>query len=452
VGPRRNRVLLRRGRSTLGLAVSLLCGLALLFWLTLCCGLAGAASAAPLPPPTDLAASAEGSSAIYLTWDAPSGAPDGLTLAGYDVYQGTSPGEESGTPINPSALIAGTSDTVTDLASGTAFYFDVIAIYQGSEGGGIPSAASNEASATTSEGEAPAPAGLTAVAESSSGVNLSWNAPVGAVALPVLGYDVYQGTSPGGESATPVNSSPIAAVSYPVTDLDSGTTYYFEVTAVYRDGQSPPSPEASATTATTSSTAQPQVVTFPPLASHPVGASFTVAASASSGLPVSFGSQTPSVCTVTGTTVTTLAAGQCEIQASQAGNADFQPATAVIQGFTVAAVGRDTPTAPASGPTPGHTPTAAGSAGPGKLVAILLAVAVALLTGILILLAARLWGARRQSGPRPPTPPATRVKAEPQPGPPPAVRIRVTGTEPTHAVRIEPHPGTRSTQIEEVRS
>jgi hypothetical protein len=32
------------------------------------------------------------------------------------------------------------------------------------------------------------------------------------------------------------------------------------------------------------------------------------------------------------------------------------------------------------------------------------------------------------------------------------VHIRFTGTEATHAVRIEPRPGTRSTTIEEVRS
>ena len=87
-------------------------------------------------------------------------------------------------------------------------------------------------------------------------------------ALPLVGYDVYQGTGSGGESATPVNSVPVTANSYTVTALDSGTTYYFEVTAVYRSGQSPPTPEASVTTENTSSTPEPQVVSFPPLASH----------------------------------------------------------------------------------------------------------------------------------------------------------------------------------------
>ena len=432
--------------AALGLPFALFCGLA---------GVPTGAVAAALPAPAGLTATVAGSSAIDLTWDAAT-APTGYTLAGYDVYEGTSPGGESGTPVNNSALITGTSYAVTGLDSQTAYYFDVIAIYQAFEGGGIPSAASNEASATTSQGPAPAPAGLTAAAAGSTEVDLTWDAPVAPFALPLVGYDVYQGASSGGESATPVNSVPLTAASYTVTGLDSGTTYYFEVTAVYRDGQSPASPEASATTAKISSTPEPQVVSFPPLASHPVGASFTVSASASSGLAVSFGSDTPQVCVVSGSTVTTRVAGQCDIKASQGGNADFQPAAAVIQGFTVTAAGlptpSPTPTATAGGgPTPSPTPTATRT-GPGRLVVILLVAAVALLAGILALLAARLTVTRRRPRSRPPAIQAARVQAEPQPGPPAPVHIRVTGTDDTHAVRIEPRLGTRSTTIEEVRS
>ena len=447
--PTRNRFRAGRRRALVapGLTLALLCGLA---------GVANAALAAAPPAPTGLAATAASSSEIDLSWDAPT-APSGSTLAGYDVYQGTSPGGESSTPVNNSALIPGTSYAVTGLNSAATYYFDVIAIYQGFEGGGIPSAASAEASAATSPGAAPAPVDLTATAAGSSEVDLSWGAPVAPFALPLVGYDVYQGTGPGGESATPVNSAPVAANSYAVTDLNSATTYYFEVTAVYRSGQSPASPEASATTENVRSTPQPQVVSFSALASRAVGASFTISASASSGLPVSFDSQTPPVCSVSGSTVTTLAAGQCDIQATQGGNADFQPA-AVIQGFTVTAVGALTPSptasATASGrPTPSPTATAtATGAGSGRLVPLLLAVAIALLAGILTLLAARLTVARRRPGTRPPVIQAARIQAEPQPGPPPAVHLRITGTEATHAVRIEPRPGTRSTTIEEVQS
>ncbi len=52
-------------------------------------------------------------------------------------------------------------------------------------------------------------------------------------------------------------------------------------------------------------------------------------------LSVSFASTTPSVCTVSGNTVTVIASGGCSITASQAGTAIYLPATPVTQKFTV---------------------------------------------------------------------------------------------------------------------
>jgi hypothetical protein len=79
-----------------------------------------------------------------------------------------------------------------------------------------------------------------------------------------------------------------------------------------------------------------QTITFRALANKALGAApFTISATASSGLPVSFNSQTTSVCTVSGTTVTVAALGTCTIQATQAGNANYAPATPVNQSFQV---------------------------------------------------------------------------------------------------------------------
>ena len=79
-----------------------------------------------------------------------------------------------------------------------------------------------------------------------------------------------------------------------------------------------------------------QTITFGALASKPYGtATFTVSATASSALPVSFTSTTTPVCTVAGAIVTLVSAGTCTIEASQAGNASFPPATPVNQSFTV---------------------------------------------------------------------------------------------------------------------
>ena len=58
-------------------------------------------------------------------------------------------------------------------------------------------------------------------------------------------------------------------------------------------------------------------------------------ATASSGLPVSFTSTTPTICTVSGTTASLLAAGTCTFQANQAGSAVYAAAPTVTQSFTV---------------------------------------------------------------------------------------------------------------------
>lgn len=83
-----------------------------------------------------------------------------------------------------------------------------------------------------------------------------------------------------------------------------------------------------------------QTITFGTLSNVTLGvAPFPINATASSGLAVTFASTTPSVCTVSGNTVTIVAAGPCSITASQAGNANYAAATPVTQSFTVASGG-----------------------------------------------------------------------------------------------------------------
>src|SRR5579871_6912870 len=71
-----------------------------------------------------------------------------------------------------------------------------------------------------------------------------------------------------------------------------------------------------------------QIIVFGALADRPLGtAPFTISASATSGLAVSFASLTPSVCTVSGATATLVALGLCTIQATQSGNKLYTAAT-----------------------------------------------------------------------------------------------------------------------------
>ena len=95
-------------------------------------------------------------------------------------------------------------------------------------------------------------------------------------------------------------------------------------------------PDATQTFSVTIAAAS-QAITFATPPNQILGAApFAVSATSSSGLPVTFNSQTTSVCTVSGATVTIAAAGTCTIQAAQTGNSTFAPAPSVSRSFTVA--------------------------------------------------------------------------------------------------------------------
>ena len=70
-----------------------------------------------------------------------------------------------------------------------------------------------------------------------------------------------------------------------------------------------------------------------------VGGTATVGATATSGLPVVFSSSTPTLCTVSGSTVTGVSAGTCTIRASQPGNALWNAAPDVERSFAVVGAG-----------------------------------------------------------------------------------------------------------------
>lgn len=81
-----------------------------------------------------------------------------------------------------------------------------------------------------------------------------------------------------------------------------------------------------------------QTITFgaAPTGKRYLDAPFTVSATSSSGLAVSFSDANPNdACTVSGATITTVGAGLCTVKADQAGNGDFNPAPTITQGFTI---------------------------------------------------------------------------------------------------------------------
>ncbi|MFM7181514.1 MAG: hypothetical protein ACKO2G_08635, partial [Verrucomicrobiales bacterium] len=77
--------------------------------------------------------------------------------------------------------------------------------------------------------------------------------------------------------------------------------------------------------ATLTITKAPQLIMMadPPSGKKYGGIPFTVAATANTGLPISYRSSDPNVATISGNTVTIVGAGQCTIIAEQAGNATY---------------------------------------------------------------------------------------------------------------------------------
>jgi hypothetical protein len=85
-------------------------------------------------------------------------------------------------------------------------------------------------------------------------------------------------------------------------------------------------------------TKQDQSIIFATLPDRPASdPPFSVAATASSGLPVAFSAS--GQCTATGTLVTVTGQGSCTITASQAGDATFNAAPPINQTFAVRSMG-----------------------------------------------------------------------------------------------------------------
>jgi hypothetical protein len=103
------------------------------------------------------------------------------------------------------------------------------------------------------------------------------------------------------------------------------------------------------------------------------GGSYSVSATAISGLPVSFGTSTPGVCTASGATITFVGTGNCIVTADQAGNGTYNAAPQQTQTFTVGKADQTvsfTSTAPSGATVGGATYTATASATSGLGAAI----------------------------------------------------------------------------------
>jgi len=155
---------------------------------------------------------------------------------------------------------------------------------------------------------------------------------------PAVVGTVYTVTARGGGSGNPVTFS---SGSPDVCSVSGATVSFNQPGACVIDanqagnGQYAPAPQVQQTIAVK----QGQTISFTstaPVEGLPGGTPYNVAATATSGDPVSFSSGSPGVCTVSGATVTFNQPGTCVVDANQAGDNQYLPALQVEQDIPVA--------------------------------------------------------------------------------------------------------------------
>src|SRR5216684_692525 len=190
-------------------------------------GVGATPSADTTPPsmPTGLTVTAAGSTGANLSWNA---STDNVGVTGYIVSRD---GIEAGTT-------ATTTYAETGLSPGVTYSYSVAA--RDAAGNLSPNSASVSVTTASVADTTPptAPAGLTAAAAGSTGVNLSWSASTDNVG--VTGYIVRRN---GVQVATP------ATTSFADTGLSAATTYSYTVAA--RDAAGNISPDSTSVSVTT---------------------------------------------------------------------------------------------------------------------------------------------------------------------------------------------------------
>ena len=396
-------------------------------------------SAVPLTvpgAPTGLTAT-PGNSQVTLSWAAPTSG--GAAISGYLIYEGTSPRHETGKPVNGS-LVNGTSYTVTRLANGTTYYFRVTAVNTAGEG---PSSAE----------------------------------------MPVTLQPIVSSSSPTSSTTSPTSSatSPTSSATSPTSSATSPTSSATSPTS------SATSPTSSATSPTSSTTSPTSSTTTPASTNTPTsGTATTPAASAQSSAGThARGSAAPiGLAATPGNAQVHLswlaaapdggspAAGYRIYLASQPGmqaggaigstkgtdvtvNHLANGTTYYFMVTTLGAAGDESPYSAqvAAEPTAGVV-VPLNPPGPPKWLITLLAAA-----GAMVVAGALSWITRhRRASPsrKPAHSPeqadvAQDVRAVPDTARPDMVSVHDTGREPTHTVRLEPHPGTITTTLKEGR-
>ena len=193
--------------------------------------------------PSNIQAATTAVGEITVTWDAPSPGYYGGSAASlsYKVYHKTgSLAAADLENLSPATVDTGLSYVLTGIQAGT-YYVTVIAV---NDFGSSAMPTSVEATAFEADRPPGAPTSVTITSSTENGITLSWTAPgdmgiINGDGTPgnIIGYEVYYSKTPNFTiGATGVTSQSSDTTSISFTSLDSGTQYYFKVTAANEDG------------------------------------------------------------------------------------------------------------------------------------------------------------------------------------------------------------------------
>jgi len=158
-----------------------------------------------------------------LTWNPVAG------VVSYNIFRGTTSGGEGATPINASPVTTA-SYTDSSVVNGTTYYYTVQAVFTTAK-----SLVSSEVNCTPL---AAIPDPAFTIKAGKSQLTLSWVAGAGD-----LTYNIFRGTTPGGEGATPINSTPLSTLTFTDTNVTSGVAYFYYIIAYNNNGKSKASVE-----------------------------------------------------------------------------------------------------------------------------------------------------------------------------------------------------------------
>ena len=196
--------------------------------------------------PTNLTATANGDTAIALSWTAPTtnrkGRPGSATS--YRIFVSENGRVHSWSVLSENTNSIATTYKHTGLVGGSTRYYRVAAHNEH----GV-SLASNVTSATTDAppDQAPGkPTGLMATADGKTAIDLSWTAPTETGTSALTGYEIE--VSNAGTSWAVLDTTTATPTTYKHSGLDPGTTRHYRVSAINASGIGPSSDTAVATT------------------------------------------------------------------------------------------------------------------------------------------------------------------------------------------------------------